>query len=94
MDFPQLKPFGGNAYLGAALGMLMVHPDLLNGWGYGGALVSGEIPVWKIFGFEIEKIGYQGTVLPVLAASFILAKIETALRRVVPSALDNLLFPL
>ncbi|MFK4998133.1 hypothetical protein ACI2OX_14540 [Bacillus sp. N9] len=41
----------------------MVHPDLLNGWGYGGALVSGDIPVWNIFGFEIEKIGYQGTVL-------------------------------
>ena len=94
IGFSATQRFGGNAYLGAALGMLMVHPDLLNGWGYGGALVSGEIPVWKIFGFEIEKIGYQGTVLPVLAASFILAKIETALRRVVPSALDNLLTPL
>ena len=72
----------------------MVHPDLLNGWGYGGALVSGEIQVWNILGFEIEKIGYQGTVLPVLVASFILAKIETYLRKVIPSALDNILTPL
>jgi sucrose PTS system EIIBCA or EIIBC component len=94
IGFSATQRFGGNAYLGAALGMLMVHPDLLNGWGYGGALVSGEIPVWRIFGFEIEKIGYQGTVLPVLVASYILAKTEIFLRKVVPSALDNLLTPL
>ncbi|GAM57137.1 PTS system, sucrose-specific IIB component [Vibrio ishigakensis] len=39
--------------------MLMVHPDLLNGWGFGGASVSGTIPTWNIFGFEIQKVGYQ-----------------------------------
>ncbi|MCP1491308.1 PTS system sucrose-specific IIC component [Peribacillus frigoritolerans] len=94
IGFSATQRFGGNPYLGATLGMLMVHPDLLNGWGYGGALVSGEIQVWNILGFEIEKIGYQGTVLPVLVASFILAKIETYLRKVIPSALDNILTPL
>ena len=30
--FSATKRFGGNPYLGAALGMLMVHPALLNGW--------------------------------------------------------------
>ncbi|KAA9016488.1 sucrose-specific PTS transporter subunit IIBC [Niallia endozanthoxylica] len=94
IGFSATKRFGGNPYLGAALGMLMVHPDLLNGYGYGAALLNNEVPVWNIFGFEIEKVGYQGTVLPVLAASFILAKTENSLRKVVPSALDNLLTPL
>ncbi|MGJ7913399.1 sucrose-specific PTS transporter subunit IIBC [Neobacillus sp. LXY-1] len=94
IGFSATQRFGGNAFLGAALGMLMVHPDLLNGYGYGTALADGKIPVWKIFGFEIEKVGYQGTVLPVLAASYILAKTETFLRRRIPSALDNLLTPL
>jgi PTS system sucrose-specific IIC component len=94
IGFSATQRFGGNPYLGAALGMLMVHPDLLNGWNYGGALAKGEIPVWNIFGFEIEKVGYQGTVLPVLASSYILAKTETSLRKVIPSALDNLLTPL
>jgi len=94
IGFSATQRFGGNPYLGAALGMLMVHPDLLNGWSYGSAFVKGEIPAWKIFGFEIQKVGYQGTVLPVLAASFILAKTETYLRKVIPSALDNLLTPL
>ncbi|HWO95789.1 MAG TPA: sucrose-specific PTS transporter subunit IIBC [Bacillus sp. (in: firmicutes)] len=94
IGFSATQRFGGNAYLGAALGMLMVHPDLLNGYNYGAALLNDEIPTWNILGFEIEKVGYQGTVLPVLAASFILAKTETYLRKVVPSALDNLLTPL
>ncbi|MGB5444627.1 MAG: sucrose-specific PTS transporter subunit IIBC [Psychromonas sp.] len=92
--FSASKKFGGNPFLGAALGMLMVHPDLLNGWGFGGAAVSGDIPVWNIFGFEIEKVGYQGSVLPVLVAAYILAKIENGLRKFIPSVLDNLLTPL
>ncbi|GGD08527.1 hypothetical protein GCM10011389_15180 [Pontibacillus salipaludis] len=94
IGFSAAKRFGGNAFLGAALGMLMVHPDLLNGWGYGGALADGEIPKWNIFGFEIAKVGYQGTVLPVLAATYILANIEKFLRKRIPTSLDNLLTPL
>ncbi|MBC6976086.1 PTS sucrose transporter subunit IIBC [Bacillus sp. Xin] len=94
IGFSATQRFGGNPYLGAALGMLMVHPDLLNGYGYGAALLADKVPVWHILGFSIEKVGYQGTVLPVLVASFILAKIETYLRRVIPTALDNLLTPL
>ncbi|WP_028400324.1 sucrose-specific PTS transporter subunit IIBC [Ectobacillus panaciterrae] len=94
IGFSATQRFGGNPYLGAALGMLMVHPDLLNGYGYGAAVLAHKVPVWHIFGISIEKVGYQGSVLPVLASSYILAKTETALRRIVPSALDNLLTPL
>ncbi|MDN2483669.1 sucrose-specific PTS transporter subunit IIBC [Vibrio astriarenae] len=94
LAFSASKKFGGNPFLGAALGMLMVHPDLLNGWGFGGASVSGTIPTWNILGFEIEKVGYQGSVLPVLVATFILAKVENGLRKFIPSVLDNLLTPL
>ncbi|MBC7005262.1 PTS sucrose transporter subunit IIBC [Photobacterium sp. BZF1] len=94
LAFSASKKFGGNPFLGAALGMLMVHPDLLNGWGFGGASVSGNIPVWNIFGFEIQKVGYQGSVLPVLVSAFILAKVENGLRKVIPSVLDNLLTPM
>lgn len=94
IGFSAAKRFGGNPYLGAALGMLMVHPDLLNGYSYADAVANNEVPVWTIFGFEIEKVGYQGTVLPVLVSSFILAKIELFLRKRVPSFLDNLITPL
>ncbi|MGP7817164.1 sucrose-specific PTS transporter subunit IIBC [Niallia sp. 01092] len=94
IGFSATKRFGGNPYLGAALGMLLVHPDLLNGYNYGAAVLKGEVPVWNILGFEIEKVGYQGTVLPVLVSSYILAKLETNIRKITPSSLDNLLTPL
>ena len=94
LAFSASKKFGGNPFLGAALGMLMVHPDLLNGWGFGSASVQGTVPTWNIFGFEIEKVGYQGSVLPVLVSAFILAKVENGLRRIVPAVLDNLLTPM
>ena len=74
--------------------MLMVHPDLLNGYSYGSALVEGTIPTWDILGFSIQKVGYQGTVLPILASTYILSKIEKGLRKIIPSVLDNLLTPL
>lgn len=94
IGFSAMKRFGGNPFLGAVLGMIMVHPALLNAWQYGEALTKGEIPVWNIFGIKVEKVGYQGTVLPILAATYILAKTEAYLRKVIPSVLDNLLTPL
>lgn len=94
IGFSATKMFGGNPYLGAVMGMIMVHPDLLNAYGYGQAILNNKVPVWNVFGLEIEKVGYQGTVFPVLAASFILARIEKNLRKIVPSFLDNLLTPM
>lgn len=85
------KKFGGNPYLGAAMGMVMVSPDLLNAYSVASAT---EIPVWNWFGLEVQAIGYQGTVLPVLAVSWILANIEKRLHKVTPSWLDNLTTPL
>lgn len=94
IGFSAAKIFGANQYLGAVIAMLMVHPDLLNGYSYGSALVEGTIPTWDILGFSIQKVGYQGTVLPILASTYILSKIEKGLRKIIPSVLDNLLTPL
>ena len=91
IGFSAAQVFGGNPYLGAAMGMIMVHPDLLNAYN----LASAEtIPAWNIFGFAIDKVGYQGTVLPVLMSSFILAKVEIFFHKKITPALDNLLTPL
>ena len=85
------KKFGGNPYLGAAMGMVMVSPDLLNAYALSSAV---DIPSWNWFGLEVQAVGYQGTVLPVLVVSWILANIEKRLRKVTPSWLDNLTTPL
>ena len=53
IGFSATRKFGGNAFLGAAMGMIMVHPDLLNAYQIGLA----QPPVWDIFGFQIAAIG-------------------------------------
>lgn len=92
IGFSATKKFGGNPYLGAAMGMIMVHPELLNAYNYGKPDIV--VPVWNIFGLTVEAVGYQGTVLPVLAVSFILATIEKKLHKITPIWLDNLTTPL
>ena len=93
IGFSATKKFGGNPYLGAAMGMIMVHPDLLNAYNLA-ATPAGDIPLWNIFAWDIPAVGYQGTVLPVLAVAWILAKIEIWLHKKTPTWLDNLTTPL
>lgn len=86
-----VKRFGGNELLGIVLGLMLVHPDLLNAWGYGAAQEAGEIPYWNLFGIDVAKVGYQGQVLPILFASFVLAKIEIALKKRIPDSFQLLI---
>lgn len=85
-----VKRFGGNPLLGIVIGLILVHPALLNAWDYGKAQAAGEIPTWNLFGFEINKLGYQGQVLPVFVASIILAKLEVFLKKRIPDAIHLL----
>ena len=93
VGFSATKMFGGNPYLGAVMGMIMVSGDLLNAYAYGSAITENTVPVWEIGALTIEKVGYQGTVLPVLAAAAILAFLEKKLHKTIPEYLDNLLTP-
>ncbi|OOF38207.1 PTS maltose transporter subunit IIBC [Rodentibacter mrazii] len=94
LGFSATRKFGGNPFLGAALGMLLVHPALADGWNYAKTLMEGNIQYWKVFGLEIEKVGYQGTVIPTIISAWVLATLEKTFRKFVPSYLDNLVTPL
>lgn len=92
------RRFGGSEVLGIVLGLLLVHPDLLNGWSYGPAsagLGGASVPHFDIGGwFRIERVGYQGQILPILAAAFVMSRIETWLKARVPEALQLLIVPI
>lgn len=94
LGFSATRKFGGNPFLGAALGMLLVHPALADGWNYAKTLMEGNIRYWNVFGLEIEKVGYQGTVIPTIISAWVLASLEKTFRKFVPSYLDNLVTPL
>ncbi|MBI0443726.1 PTS system trehalose-specific EIIBC component [Bacillus velezensis] len=85
-----VKRFGGSPLLGIVLGLMLVHPDLLNAWGYGATEQSGDIPVWNLFGLEVQKVGYQGQVLPILLASYLLARLELFLTKRTPEGIQLL----
>lgn len=94
LGFSATRKFGGNPFLGAALGMLLVHPALADGWNYAKTLMEGNIQYWNVLGLEIEKVGYQGTVIPTIISAWVLATLEKTFRKFVPSYLDNLITPL
>ncbi len=87
------KAFGGNPYLGAVIGMLMIHPDLQNAWTVATEGVNVRQSVW--FGlYEIDLIGYQGHVIPVIIAVWVMCLIEKKLHKIVPEMFDLFVTPL
>ncbi|WP_461216005.1 sucrose-specific PTS transporter subunit IIBC [Lacticaseibacillus sp. GG6-2] len=94
LGFSATRRFGGNAYLGATMGMIMVMPALVNGYNVAEIVAKGTMPVWNIFGLHIAQAGYQGQVLPVLVVAFILAKVEKWLHKRMPATLDFIFTPM
>lgn len=94
IGFSATKRFGGNPYLGAAMGAAMVMPSLVNGYEVAKAVEAGTMTYWHVFGMDVAQAGYQGTVIPVLAVSFILATIEKQLHKRLKGTADFLLTPL
>ncbi|MBN3004661.1 PTS system trehalose-specific IIC component [Chromobacterium alkanivorans] len=92
------KRFGGSEVLGIVLGLLLVHPDLLNAWNYGKAaagLDGAALPYFDVLGwFRIEKVGYQGQILPILAATWVMCRVELWLRPRVPNSVQLLVVPI
>ena len=79
------RKFGGSPLLGIVLGLLLVHPSLMSAYAY--AENPGDVEYWNLFGWDIAKIGYQGQVLPVIFATWILTWSEKQLKRFIT---DNL----
>jgi len=85
-----VKRFGGSPLLGIVLGLILVHPSLMPAGEYAIAAVDGEAPTWNLFGLEVNMMGYQGQVLPVLVAAWVLASIEKWLKKRVIESLQLL----
>lgn len=133
------RVFGGNIFLGAVIGLMMVHGALLNGWNVASieniykffmipingvnpyvyeaqqlaanpawtwgtsGLSIPAIPGWDLFGTikiggytlgSIARHGYQGHVIPVIIAVWLMCKIEKWLHKHVPEMIDLFVVPL
>lgn len=91
--FSAAKVFGANPFLGAVIGMIMIHPNLQNAWTVATEGVQKTQDVF--FGlWEIDMVGYQGHVIPVIIAVFVLSVIEKKLHKIVPPMFDLFVTPL
>ena len=96
------RVFGGNIFLGAVIGFVMIHPNLMNAWSVS---TAESIPVWHLFGdlskspilsffFDVNQVGYQGHVIPVILAVLLMSKLENWLHKKVPEVIDLFVTPL
>lgn len=91
IGFSAAKVFGGNPFLGGVIGMIMVHPNLQNAW----TMTGGVEQYLSVFGlYEVPFVGYQGHVISVMIAVFVMCLIEKALHKKVPAMLDLFVTPL
>ena len=92
------RVFGGNIFLGAVIGLLMIHSSLTNGWnaadGYGVWYLFGHIQIGSYTLGQINQLGYQGHVIPVIIAIYIMCHIEKWLHKHVIEMLDLFVTPL
>lgn len=86
IGWSSMRVFGGSPILGLVLGLILMHPQLVSQYDIG----KGHIPTWNIFGLEIKQLNYQGQVLPVLLATYVLAQLEKALNKVVHDSIKML----
>ena len=92
------RVFGGNIFLGAVVGLAMIHSTLTNGWN-----AANGYDVWYLFGHiqiggytlgQINVLGYQGHVIPIMIAVFVMCKIENYLHKKVPEMIDLFVTPI
>lgn len=92
------RVFGGNLFLGAVIGLAMIHSNLTNGWA-----AAGGYDIWYLFGHikigsytlgQINVLGYQGHVIPVIIAIWLMCQIENRLHEKVPEMFDLFITPI
>ena len=95
------KKFGGNQFLAAVIGFIMIHPDLVNAWtqyiddGAGNMILNPAIKeFFHIGGYSVTNLGYQGHVIPVIIAILFMCWLEKKLHKIVPEMIDLFVTPL
>ncbi len=85
------RVFGGNLFLGCVIGLMMVHPALMNAWT---VTPTNQPAVWDLGLFSIKQVGYQGHVIPVILAVLLMSTVEKWLHKHVPEMIDLFVTPL
>lgn len=86
LGFSAGRKFGGNPYVTAVLGAVLIHPNIMAMVNDGASLTFLKIPV--------VLMNYSSSVIPILFAAYISCWMEKKLNKILPSAIKNFIAPL
>ena len=96
LGFSAATVFGGNPYLGASFGALLISGSFINAYAAADAIANGTMITREVIPglYSIDWIGYQGHVIPILVGTWILCTIEKKMHQIVPDMFDLFVTPL
>lgn len=89
--YSAVKRFGGNPILGILVGIVMVHPSLMNRNAF--MLDSSGAQYWDFAGLSIAKVAFQGGVFPAILTAWFMSKVEKIAAKHVPAVVSFVLVP-
>ena len=89
--YSAVKRFGGNPILGILVGIVMVHPGLMNRNAF--VLDSSGAQYWNFAGLSIAKVAFQGGVFPAIMTAWFMSKVEKFAQKHVPAVISFVLVP-
>lgn len=96
LGYTAAKKFGGKPFVTMAIGGALVHPEVLNHYHAFFSLPldhQDQFPQEFFLGIPITYINYSSSVIPIIFAAWINAKLEKSLNAFFHSAVKNLLTP-
>ncbi|MFQ1008137.1 hypothetical protein B6D12_10400 [Gilliamella apicola] len=88
LGFSAVKKFGGNPYVGMALGGALVHPNIVGM--LGGAFEAQS----SLFGISIKLIPYASSVFPIIIASWFYSVLERNFSKIMHDSFKKFIAPL
>lgn len=86
VGFAASKKLKSNSFLAAMMGAILLHPTYLG--------MVGEGIKLSVFGISFTSISYSSTVIPMLLITFVMAKIEKLMFKILPNAIKSTFAPL
>lgn len=89
--YSAVKRFGGNPILGILVGIVMIHPDLMNRNAF--VLDPSTADYWNFGPLAIAKVAFQGGVFPAILTAWFMSKVEKISQKYVPQVISFVLVP-
>ncbi|WYP26442.1 beta-glucoside-specific PTS transporter subunit IIABC [Alkalihalobacillus sp. FSL W8-0930] len=99
LGYTAIKKFGGNPFLGLAIGAALVYPsisEIMSGEPlyvlFGGTIF--ESPIYITFlGIPVILMSYAQSVIPIILAAFFASKVERFFKKIIPDVVKMFLVP-